>query len=96
MKLPRKIPWDMAQTRWAADIDPVLNNLLVQGQLLTNIQLINGVNVVNHKLGRQILGWFLVSPKSAAVVFEAPEQPNPTLTLTLNSNASISTGIWVF
>lgn len=84
------------QTSWAQQIDPVLANLLVQGQLLSNVSLINGTTAINHKLGRIPLGWFLVSPLGAATVYQAAYQPNPTLTLTLTSNAAITTSIWVF
>ncbi len=83
-------------SKWKAALDPVLENLLVQGQLLSNISLINGSIAINHKLGRQPQGWFLVSPLGAATVYQAAYQPNPTLTLTLTSNAAITTSLWVF
>lgn len=94
--LPQKQPWPLAQTTWAQQIDPVLANLLVNGQLLTNQLLNNGNTVINHKLGRNPLGWFLVSPQGPATVYQAAQQPNPTLTLTLVSDAAISSSIWVF
>lgn len=84
------------QTKWASQINPVLANLLVQGQLLTDISLINGTTAVNHKLGRIPNGWFLVSPMGAATVYQAAQQINPTLTLSLVSNTAIQTSVWVF
>ena len=94
--LPQKLDLPKMQTTWAQQIDPVLQNLLVQGQLLKSQSLINGTITINHKLGRQPQGWFLVSPQGSASVYQASYQPNPTLLLTLTSNAAIITDIWVF
>jgi hypothetical protein len=94
--LPQKQPLPLMQTSWANQINPVLANLLIQGQLLQNQQLIDGTTVINHKLGRTPLGWFLVSPQAAATVYQAAQQPNPNLTLTLVSSAAVTTSIWVF
>lgn len=94
--LPQKLDLPKMQTTWAEQINPVLANLLIQGQLLKAQTLINGTTVINHRLGRQFQGWFLVSPKASASVFEAAYQPNPTLTLTLTSNAAVITDLWVF
>lgn len=84
------------QTKWASLLNPLLANLLVQGQLLTDQALINGSVAINHRLARKPQGWFLVSPQGAATVYQASYQPNPTLTLTLTSNAAIISDIWVF
>lgn len=94
--LPQKQSPSQMQTKWAAQLNPLLSNLLIQGQLLTNQTLINGTTAINHKLGRTPQGWFLVSPQAAAVVYQAAQQPNPTLLLTLVSNAAVQTSIWVF
>lgn len=94
--LPRPIPWNLAQTQWASQLDPVIANLLVNGQLLTDQMLVTGPNAVNHKLGRVPNGWFIVSPEAAGSVYQASYQPNPTLILTLTSTANIPCSIWVF
>ena len=94
--LPQKLSLPMMQTQWASQLDPVLSNLLVNGQLLTNQMLATGSNAVNHKLGRKPNGWFIVSPEAAGSVYQASYQPNPTLILTLTSTADIPCSIWVF
>lgn len=96
MALPQRLPIDQMQTTWANQINPVLANLLIQGQLLTNIQLANGTTAISHLLQRKLQGWFLVSPQGGATVYQASIQPNPTLTLTLVSSAAITTDLWVF
>lgn len=54
--LPQNQTLAQLQSKWPAQINPVLANLLVNGQLLSDIALIDGTTVVNHKLGRQIQG----------------------------------------
>lgn len=95
-KLPQKLPMDQMQTRWASQLNPVLSNLLIQGQLLKNQVLANGPNQINHELGRAPQGWFIVSPQGPARVSQAAYQVSPALILTLNSDAIVVTDIWVF
>ena len=83
-------------SKWKAQLDPILANLLVQGRLIPDINLINGTIAINHGLGRVPQGWFLVAPNGAATVYQAAFQPNPTLQLTLTSNAAIVASVWAF
>lgn len=94
--LPQVSTVAQISSKWKAELDPVLQNLLIQGQLLQNVQLLNGSTPIDHKLGREPIGWFLVSPQGAATVYQNAYQPNPELTLTLTSNAAITSAIWVF
>lgn len=96
-KLPQRLPWEMAQTRWASEIEPAINSPLLQGQLLPSISLANGTTVVNHKLGRKLIGWFLVGVNGAATVYDSQgSNQTPQLTLVLHSNAAVVASIWVF
>ena len=95
-QLPQNQTLPQMQSKWKSQLDPILANLLIQGQLLSNISLINGTTPVNHKLQRIPNGWFLIAPKGNAIVYQAASQPNPTLTLSLVSNAAITTDLWVF
>lgn len=94
--LPKKLNLSMMQDQWASQIDPVLTNLLVNGQLLTNQTLSVGTTAINHKLGRKPLGWFLVAQMGPATVYQAATQPLPNLALSLVSDTAITTSIWVF
>lgn len=91
--LPRVQTFSQLSSTWKASLDPVLANLLINGQLLSNIALANGTTAVDHKLGRMPNGWFLVSPQGAATVYQTAVN---NLTLTLSSNAAITTALWVF
>lgn len=92
--LSTKLPWELAQTKWASQINPVLSNQLIQGQLITGIKLINGVTTFNHLLSRQMVGWMIVDVDGAATVYRS--QPFNDITLTLTSNAVATANIWCF
>ena len=83
-------------SKWKAALDPVLANLLIQGQLLSSVDLPKGSVGINHKLNRVPQGWFLVSPQGPAIVYQSENQPNPIFTLTLTSSQAMTTDIWVF
>ena len=95
-QLPQNQTLPQMQSKWKSLLDPVLANLLINGQLLQNQTLVNGATPINHRLGRTPQGWFLVAPQGPATVYQAAQQPTPDLILTLVSNAAITTSIWVF
>jgi hypothetical protein len=95
--LPQKLNLDMLQTTWASQLNPIIANPLVQGQLLQNVALISGTTVVNHKLGRKLQGWFIVGINGAATIYDnQASNQTPQLTLSLTSNATANVALWVF
>ena len=97
MALPLKLDWDLAQTQWATEINPVLQNPITAGVLLKNITLATGTNTINHKLGRNLQGWFIVRQRAAGTVYDTQDTNKfPALTLTLQSSANISVDLYVF
>lgn len=94
MALPRQLPWDQAQTKWASQIDPVLSEPIINGNLLSNVQLNNGVTVIDHLLSRMQQGWVITDMQGAATVYRS--SPFNNLTLSLTSNAAITISLWVF
>lgn len=97
MSLPLKLSWDMAQNRWAGQLNPLLATPITQGFMLSGISLSNGTTIVNHKLGRNLIGWFTVGINGAATIFDnQANNQTPDLTLSLTSNAAVITNIWVF
>jgi hypothetical protein len=95
--LPQQQTFPQLQTKWASILNPVVSNLLVQGHILQNIDLIDGTTVVNHGLGRKLLGWFIVGINGAATVYDSQASNQmPELTLTLISNTAVTVSLWVF
>lgn len=87
-------PLMLLQTKWKAQLDPLLRAPLNSSNFLQNISLINGVTTLNHLLGRQMLGWYLVDVTAAATIFRSA--PLNNLTLTLTSDAACTVSLLVF
>jgi len=95
--LPLTIPASPQDTRWKALLDPVIANPLQAGQLLTGIKLTSGVNVVNHGLGRQLQGYFVVLNSASATFYDNQStNSKPTLTLILVASANTTVSLYVF
>jgi len=84
----------LMQKQWSSELNPLLANTLVDGELLQNVTLKNGVNTFNHYLGKQMTGWILVDQNAAASIFRSA--PLNSQTLTLTSNAALTVSLWVF
>lgn len=96
-KLPQRLTPEMRDTTWAQALDPVINNPLNKVSILKNQSLVTGTNVINHKLGRQLQGWFLVRQRAAASIYDTQDSNQmPQLTLTLESSAPVVVDIGVF
>jgi hypothetical protein len=92
--LSPKLDWLIANPLWAASLNPVIANPLNSISIIPNINLISGPNVINHKLGHAMNGWFLVDIQGIASIYRSA--PFNNLTLTLTSNASVIVSIGVF
>lgn len=87
----------MMQSQWATSIDPVLDNPLVMGQLLTGIQLNTGVNVINTKLSRKLQGYIVVMKSANVSIYDTQAtNPMPAQTLQLVSSGPAVISLWVF
>jgi hypothetical protein len=84
------------QSLWATLLNPLLGNPLSNGQLLDNVNLVNGTNIINHTLGRKLQGWIKVLGGSAIIYDNQSTNPTPQLTLSLTSSAAVTVSLWVF
>ncbi len=95
--LSPKLPWELANPKWAATINPIIANPLVNGNLLKNISVQSGDNVINHGLGAALQGYIVVK-NSAAVTFYDKQDVNsmPQLTLILHASDVTTISLYVF
>lgn len=96
-KLAQKLPLEQMQPKWAAQLNPLLDNQLTQGQLLSNITLNVGITSIKHGLSRPLVGWLIVGLNAAATIYDG-QTTNlmPDKTLVLNSNVAAIISLWVF
>ena len=94
MQLSPSLPWDLAQTKWASILNPIIALPILQGNLVSDIVLkASTAQVINHGLQRQPKGWFLVDNTANAVIWRTAWS---TLTITLTASANTTVAIWVF
>jgi hypothetical protein len=68
----------------------------LDGVLIEDVPLVNGTNVINHRLGRRIRGWLLMRPRGAAAFSYPVETASDNKTLTLAFGASATADVWVY
>lgn len=95
--LSSKLPWELANPKWASTLNPVLANPLLDGQLLQGVAIKTGQNAINHGLQRKLQGYFVVM-NSAAVTFYDSQSSNSRsdLTLLLNASGAATISLYVF
>ncbi len=95
--LSPKLPWELANPKWAATLNPIVANPLMGGSLLRNISVGTGTNAINHGLARKLEGYLIVL-NSANVTFYDSQTTNqrPDLTLILNASGNAIISLYVF
>lgn len=97
-QLPKQLPPDQLQTKWASILNPLLSNPILDSSMLQNVSLAVGNNVINHKLGRKLQGWKIIRMRSVFSQIYDTQDSNemPELTLNLNSSAAVVVDLEVF
>jgi len=94
-KLPRKLNWELAQTEWAKQIEPLLGNAILKGHALNDIQLDAGkAKDIQTGLNRQQQGWIITDILSGAKVWRT--KPFSANILTLETDLDTTISIWVY
>ena len=94
--LPLRLDLPQMQAQWAAALNPVIATTIINGIQLVGVPLINGTTVINHKLSRNMLGWFVTDIDGAATIYKPKTAPFNNKTLTLVSDAPVTANIWVY
>lgn len=94
--LSPKLDWPLANPKWAAAINPLLANPIVNGQIIQAV-VKTGVNTINHGLGRKLQGYIVIL-NSAAVTYYDSQLSNqrPDLNLILNASGAATVSLYVF
>lgn len=84
----------LRQTRWKSLLDPVLTNPMNSMNILPNIKLTTGTNVINHRLGKTQQGWLLTDINAAAQIYRSAAFNDKTLTLTSDADCTVSIAVF--
>jgi len=77
---------------------PLVGNIQNDSQILENVSLTTGSNIINHRLGRNLKGWKITRMRSqfSSIYDTQDSNPSPNLTLLLNSSVNVVVDIEVF
>lgn len=93
--LSSKLPWELANTKWAATLNPIIALPILDGNLIEDIVLVASTpQAINHLLQRMQQGWFIVDNTANCAVWRTKPLNDTTITLESSANSTIS--IWVF
>lgn len=93
--LSTKLPWELAQTKWPATLNPIIALPILQGNQIDDIILkANVAQAINHLLQQTPQGWLIVDNIADAVIWR-PANWNKN-TITLESSADTTISIWVY
>jgi hypothetical protein len=94
MTLPIKLPLDLMQTRWASILNPLLGNPFNGVNILENVILVSGTNIINHGLGRAQQGWVITDVQGSAVIYRNAPFNNTTLSLSASAGVIVNIGVF--
>lgn len=95
MQLSTKLPWDLAQTKWASTLNPLLAIPMLSGIQLDDIVLAATTpKTINHLLQKMPQGWFVLDNNANAVIWRTKAFND--LTITLEASAAATISIWIF
>lgn len=95
--LSSKLPWELANPKWAATLNPVVSNPIVGGVILSGVALTTGANTINHTLGTKIQGYIVILKSTNATIYDSQSTNQmPYLTLILNASGACTVSLYVF
>ena len=85
------------QSNIVTPLNDLLKNEIVNNNILKDVKLVIGLNHINHLLGRELIGWFVIRRTSDAVIYDAQNtNKTPDVTLILYSDAVATISLEVF
>ena len=79
-------------------VKQIANSPIIDGVLIKNIDVGTTDTVINHKLGREPLGWIIVRKNEAGEIYESTTVNNnrDKFLLLRGSTATTDTNFWIF
>jgi hypothetical protein len=76
----------------------IANSAIIDGVLIKNIDVGTADTIVNHKLGREPLGWIVVRKNEAGEIYESStvNKNRDKFLILRGSTATTDTNFWIF
>lgn len=88
---------NMIQDGLIRTLNPIFDTPTLNGVLLSEVPLISGTNIINHRLSRNLIGWQIVRQRAAASIYDDQDNNStPSINLILISDAAVIVDIYCF
>lgn len=78
-------------------LDPLLQNPLLNGYVISDIELDTGDNTISHGLNRPLQGWIQVLADAGVTLYDKQsDNTTPSSTLVINSSGAAIVSLYVF
>lgn len=85
------------QANIVGPLNKVLGLPILQGIILSDIDVVSGDNTINHLLGRALVGWIVILQNAAVSIYDKQSSNTDTAnTLILNSSGTATISLYVF
>ena len=95
-------PQNQSVTQTQSNVNTALkqiaNSAIIDGVLIKNIDVGTADTIVNHKLGREPLGWIVVRKNEAGEIYESStvNKNRDKFLILRGSTATTDTNFWIF
>lgn len=94
-QLSTKLPWELAQPKWASVLNPIIALPILSGNILQQIILkASKTTAINHLLQRKPQGWIITDKTTNANIWRTA--PFTGTTITLESSVDTVIDLYVF
>lgn len=91
------IEMNRLQDNIETSVNSVLTAVILDYNIVTNVALVVGDNVVNHLLGRAPIGWFVVRKRGPGNFYDKQDSnPTPTRNYIINSDSAVTVDLYFF
>lgn len=87
-QISSKLSWELMNPKLAAALNPVLAIPQNSGRIIP-YNLVTGANIINHGLGRMMIGWTITDINAAVTVYRSAPMNATNITLTASGPATI-------
>ncbi len=80
----------LLQNKWSSILNTVLGKPLSSANILTDVQLNTGINVINHLLSRKMQGWIISDIDGVSNIYRTKPLNDKTLTLSSSADCVVT------